>query len=336
MAAPSPNEALHSAGVKHQIGLLRLSEATIRKMIALLAGVEADLIERLFRLDPENAGANRLQAILEEVRTLQREGYRTLSTTLMQEMEALAVYEAGFQSRLLNGQLGFMTARPPLPNVIAAVNARPFQGRLLREWLNDLDASAARRVRDAIRMGVVEGETNAQIVRRLRGTRAQRYRDGIMEINRRGARTLVRTAVNHTADAARREVYRANSDIIGGVMYVATLDSRTTLTCASLDGRVFPIDKGPRPPQHLNCRSTTVPVLKGQDPAPRVTFKQWFEGAGAEIQLEVLGAGRYRLWKAGLLPIERFVNREGRAWTLAELARRESGAFDLAGLTEAG
>ncbi len=336
MAAPSPNEALHSAGVKHQIGLLRLSEATIRQMIALLRGVESDLLDRLAVLDPESASGARLQSILDEVRGIINDGYRSVSSALAKEMEALAGYEAGFQSRLLNGQLGFMTARPPLPNVIAAVNARPFQGRLLREWLGDLDASAARRVRDTIRMGVIEGETNAQIVRRIRGTRAQRYRDGVMEINRRGAKTMVRTAVNHTANVAREEVYAANADIIGGVMYVATLDSRTTLTCASLDGRVFPIDKGPRPPQHLNCRSTTVPVLKGVDPPSKTSFAEWFANAGEETQREVLGAGRYALWKRGELSIDRFVNREGRAWTLAELSRRESAAFNLAGLTAEG
>ena len=43
---------------------------------------------------------------------------------------------------------------------------------------------------------------------------------------------------------------------------MATLDSRTSLRCASLDGQVFPIGTGPRPPQHPNCRSTITPVTK--------------------------------------------------------------------------
>ena len=45
---------------------------------------------------------------------------------------------------------------------------------------------------------------------------------------------------------------------------VATLDSRTSSVCRSLDGRVFPVDSGPRPPFHINCRTSFVLVLKAE------------------------------------------------------------------------
>jgi len=86
----------------------------------------------------------------------------------------------------------------------------------------DLEAAAFARVRDAIRQGFVEGQTTDQIVRRIRGTRANQYRDGILEISRRSAESVVRTAINHTANVARQELYKANDDLIDSWRFVAT------------------------------------------------------------------------------------------------------------------
>ena len=46
--------------------------------------------------------------------------------------------------------------------------------------------------------------------------------------------------------------------------YVATLDSRTSAICGRLDGQIFEMGKGPQPPQHFNCRSTIVPIIKDE------------------------------------------------------------------------
>ena len=73
--------------------------------------------------------------------------------------------------------------------------------------------------------------------------------------------SLVRTSVNQVSNTASQETYKANSEITKKYRYVATLDSRTTLLCASKDGKLFDYEEGPMPPLHFNCRSTTVPVI---------------------------------------------------------------------------
>jgi SPP1 gp7 family putative phage head morphogenesis protein len=84
--------------------------------------------------------------------------------------------------------------------------------------------------------------------------------------------TLVRTSINQVANAASQQVYEANQDITKKYRYVATLDTRTSAICRALDGREFEYGKGPKPPQHFNCRSTTVAVVDyeglGFDPPP--------------------------------------------------------------------
>ncbi|WP_206615001.1 minor capsid protein [Mesobaculum littorinae] len=242
--------------------------------------------------------------------------------------------------------------QPTAQQVYAATMARPFQGRFLREWMAGLEDSVATKVRDAIRIGFVEGETIDQIVRRVRGTKARQFKDGALEISRRNAESIVCTAVTHTANVARQETYQANGDIVGKVQWVATLDGRTTLICASRDGQTFPVDSGPRPPAHINCRSTTVPVTKswrelgfdidelepatrasmnGQVPASQ-TYGEWLRKQPAEFQDEVLGRGKGALFRTGGLKVERFVDTKGDAYILDALREREPAAFRRSGL----
>lgn len=82
---------------------------------------------------------------------------------------------------------------------------------------------------------------------------------------RRQAQALARTAISKVANATRFAAYEAESDV-KGYLYTATLDHRTTIDiCAPLDGTFYSKSVTPRiPPLHVNCRSTLIPVLKGE------------------------------------------------------------------------
>lgn len=355
---PTANEDLLDRSISHQIGLQRLSNATIRQIVGLLNRVDDDIVEQLKRYDPNAVSGSwsrrRLERLLEAVRTINAEAYAVLKDELDRVLSDLAAYEAEFQSRMIQAaaRIEFDIVTPSASQLFAAVRARPFQGRFLREWYSGLEAGAQRRLRDAIRISFVEGETIDQMVRRVRGTRANNYRDGVLEMSRRGAAGMVRTAVNHTATVARNETYKQNSSVIKKVKWVSTLDARTTLICASRDGNVYDVDKGPRPPAHFACRSTTAPVLKswkemginlreapegtraslnGQVPAS-TTYNEWLRKQPVSVQNEVLGETKARLFRKGELPVDRFVDRQGNEYTLDELRRRESEAFERAGL----
>ena len=124
-----------------------------------------------------------------------------------------------------------------------------------------------------IRQGVLSGETNVQIARRLmgrlnfneyakEGTRAFALAGNQpLKLANNQIKTIVRTSINQVSNAASQSVYAANKDVAPEYEYVATLDSKTSSICQRLDGQKFGYDKGPTPPQHFNCRSTTVPVV---------------------------------------------------------------------------
>ena len=353
---PTANEEALDASVRHQIGILRYSSSVVKKVVSLLNRVDERLVGELAKrgVGDESFTKRRMELLLDAVRSIIAEAYGRATTTLNDELKGLAGYERDFQIDMLGRvvPIRFDYIKPTSAQLYAAVTARPFEGRLLKDWYTDLEAGAYRRLRDTIRMGYVEGRTTDQIVRDIRGTRVQQYKDGVLEVSRRGAEATVRTAINHTATIARNETYRANASVIKGTVWISTLDMRTTAVCRARDGNVYPLDSGPRPPAHIGCRSSTGPVLKswkemginlkeapegtrasltGQMPAS-MTYQDWLRKQPKDVQEDILGVSKAKLFRSGSLPLDRFVDRAGHEYTLEQLRQRESEAFQKAGL----
>ena len=127
-----------------------------------------------------------------------------------------------------------------------------------------------------IRAGVFSGESTQQIARKLVGK--LNFEDtakaaGQTKLATHQIKTVVRTSVNQVQNQASQAVYAANSKVAPRYEYVATLDSKTSNICKRLDGRKFAYNKGPTPPQHFNCRSTTVPVVDYEGLSKRKGFE---------------------------------------------------------------
>ena len=351
------NDRILDAEVSHNVGLQRYSNGVVRRIIALLNRTDADLFGRLtaaLERAPASFNASRLEELLESVRRLNAQAYERVGRALTEELSALVAAEAAFQMRLFESTIPAQVvasvgvAAVNVEQVAAAALARPFQGVLLREALRGLEADRAAAVRNAVRMGIVEQETIPQIVRRIRGTRSLGYKDGIMEVSRRNAEALVRTAVTHTQNYTKQRFYEANNDLVDKWEFTATLDSRTTITCASLDGKTYPIGEGPMPPRHWNCRSVAVPVVKSWrelgipideiEPSTRASmdgqvaaelnYSQWLRTKPAAFQDEVLGVERAKLFREKKVDIDRFTNDRGRTYTLEELREVDSALFN--------
>lgn len=345
------NDDLADALTRHQIYLQRYGSATVRKILALLKRSDAQILERLLREDLSALSRTRQERLLTEMRRSFESAYTDATGALQLDLETLATYEGEYQLDLFRRVLPVKleTVAPSADQLLAAVNSRPFQGKLLKEVYTELSASAFRKVRDTIRAGIVEGRTTDQVVRDIRGRRSMGFRDGILESNRRATETVVRTAINHTANTAREYTYERNGNLIKGVRWNSTLDGRTSAVCRARDGKVYEPGKGPRPPAHFNCRSSTSPVTKswrelgfdidelppatrasmnGQVPADQ-DYDTWLRKQPKAFQEEVLGPTRAKLFRKGL-KMERFVDRKGSTLTLNELKRLERDLWEKA------
>ncbi|MFW6368581.1 MAG: minor capsid protein [Spirochaetota bacterium] len=342
----SANEKLQDKSISHATFMERYKTQVVNDILESLKDSERNLVNRIRdRLDDESFTRQRLERLLEDIKAITKEGNQVLRERLRETVKEFGEREAKWTAGAIGESMPieWNIAQPSPSQIYAAVVDRPLEDRMFDEAMRGVGENQRQRIQAALRRGFTEGQTVQEIVRSIRGTRKVNYTDGILGRSRREITGLVRTAINHTHSVARDELVRENRDLIKGVQWVATLDSRTTLICASRDGKVFDPDEGPRPPAHFNCRSTVVPVLRswrelgidldeapegtrasmdGQVPA-KTTFPQWLERQSAETQREVLGRARYKRWKEGE-SIDRFVQ-DGRRLTLDELERREGG-----------
>jgi SPP1 gp7 family putative phage head morphogenesis protein len=351
------NDLIRDLEIRHQVAVQRLSSGVLRRLIRILDEADAEIVEKLRRRGAVLEGSftsERLAALLEAIRVINHDAHVIVGRELRTELREIARYEADHQVKLLQSAVPVRLhiVSPAVELLDAAVTSQPFQGRLLKEWVSELDGAKTRRLRDAIRLGVVQGETVDQIVRRVRGSKAQNYADGVMQIGRRGAEAMVRTAVAHTTSAAREKLYEANTDIIASEQWVATLDTRTCKHCMALDGEKFEVGKGTKTPAHIGCRCVRVPVVKGwrelgfnfDEIAPSTrasmngqvsateTYDTWLRKQPAGVQDEALGPTRGKLFRKGEVKIDAFTNRQGDELTLDQLRRIDREAFERAGL----
>ena len=338
------NEEILDGSIRHMVWLERYKTSTSKKILTLLNKADDDLIEkiagRLVKIEQRGFDlgkqtTERLKALEAVIRDDRKALYQAVYGETRDELFDFAVYESDFQARLIETAAQIELVRPAASQLKAAATSQPFRGRLLKEWYSGLEQKTARQVNDAVRIGIVEGETTDQIVRRIKGTRARQYRDGVLDISRRDANAVVRTAVSHVSNRAANDVWDANADIIKGVKWISTLDGRTSAICRQRDNKIYAVGKAPAIPAHFNCRSTTVPYLgefktKGNraskgGPVPEDTsYGDWLRKQPNAVQEEVLGVKKAQLFRKGDMSIDRFQDATGKEYTLAELKKRDS------------
>ena len=237
-------------------------------------------------------------------------------------------------------------------------------GTTVSKAFRGLAESSAERLDLAVRSGVFAGESLDQITRRLVGrlefadfgplsVKQLALAGGeLTKVANNQISTIVRTSVNQVTNQASQAVYAANKKVAPKYEYVATLDSRTSPICQRLDGQIFDYNKGPTPPQHFNCRSTTVPVVDfdglqkkypnlEKPPATQfdtrpsatgrvpqgTTYGNWLLNQDRKLQVKTLGSeGKVRIFKklakkegSGQAALRKMIRNDGTEVSLARL-----------------
>ncbi len=393
------NQELFDALVRHQIGLLNFSGGVRNKIWKLLDATEADMKRQILAarragLDTP-AGVAATQALIKKLRESRLPGWKGARKEWFTDMRVLALTEADFldHAMITAFRAVELGSRLPDPEVLRRiVSSKPFMGKTLKGWADDIQRADIRRIEDQIKIGLTQNETLPQIAKRVVGSAKLNGRDGVTQITRRNAEAITRTVTNGISAEARAEYLEANKDLAPQKLFTATLDSRTTPICRRFDGQLFDIDDPAAPvfPLHFGERSLWTPVvdgvvigerptrdfteqsllrefseeqgfkapkkrkdlprgtkgafdkfsrkrmreLTGRAPAKQ-TYQQWLRTQAAANQDDILGATKGKLFRDGGLTLDKFVTRDGREITLAELAVSDAKAFNAAGLDPA-
>ncbi len=359
---PTPDRLIEIAS-RHAVHLERLKSGYVKDADAFLRAMERDLLRQLRGIDdPSSLRGRRLQGVLRAVRETLGEGFENYERVWRRNLRELAEYESDFERRALREVVDYDFSLPSPDQIFNAAFSQPLsvsgidEGKLLEPFYRDWTGRTYDRVQGSIRLGAAQGQTTEEIVRRIRGTRARRFRDGILDATRRDVTLMTRTALQHVAVTAKAQVWQDNNDIISEMEFLAVLDARTSVLCRSLSGRRFPLGQGPQPPLHIGCRSNLVPVFDGdldllnqggtkvsRDADGNVkrvdadlTYFEWLKTQPADFQDSVIGETRGALLRRGGLSAGRFaelqLDKNFRPVNLDQMRELEPTAFQRAGI----
>ncbi|MDD1452650.1 hypothetical protein NHF48_019735 [Sphingomonas sp. H160509] len=139
--------------------------------------------------------------------------YGKAAKGLTSDLEAIASHEATFAAKAVSSagvkvDFGATIPGPQYLKALVTTTPLPFAHdghTLLMPWLEVQEAGRLRRLEGSLRMSAGLGESTGQAVRRIMGTKAGGYADGILQTSRKDATTIALTANNAISSAARNE-----------------------------------------------------------------------------------------------------------------------------------
>jgi SPP1 gp7 family putative phage head morphogenesis protein len=348
------------SSIRNMVMLERLKAGEANKFAPFLVRIDQRIRERLSGDELTDFTRARLDKLLKDVDAVLVDILSGFTDQLQLDLMDIAQSQASFEAALLTNTLpvgiSLDVAVPALQALKTAAFKNPLSikgqggGKLLEPFIKDWSAAEVEKISGAIRQGWFEGQTNAEIARQIRGTKALAYYDGILATTERNAQAVVHTSVQHVASQARNETAKANDDFVMGVQMIATLDSKTTPYCRSIDHQVYPVDSGPRPPFHVRCRTSFILLTKhsqmfskgatrasvnGQVPAS-LSYFEWLKTQPVSFQDLAIGPTRGKLFRDGGLDADKFaalqLGKNFKPITLDRMRELEPEMFKRAGL----
>lgn len=289
--------------------------------------------------------ARQLNRLLKEIAETVASHYKTISADVADKVDGLPkVVATGSKKAIDSAYFGLVDSAIPAAGVLSQIASKSFiQGAPQKKWWDKQGSHFIDRLQQIVRMGVIGGFNNSQIIS-----------DVVAQfgVSERDAAALVHTTVQTVANNARLETFKKNDDIIKALEWVATLDGHTCIKCMPRgEGLQWKLDGTPighdlvflNPPIHFNDRCVLVPVTKtfrelGLDidelpPAERpsagdadnsvvsssVKFGDFLDRKGKAFQDSRLGPRRAELWRDGKITLRDLIDGQGRELTLEEM-----------------
>ena len=335
--------SLNDQLIAHQIATIKHAAELGQSVVPYLNEMKAIIRKKVAGFDSEKRTAKRLQTMLNTLANTLNKPAGAWLAELEKSLKDFAKYEVAYQAETIGGWVGVNFTEPTIGQVWSAAQFQPMAlstspidfGKLMDDWGVD----EVNRLVMGVKSGFVEGLTTRQIIKNVVGD------GGLADISLRNAKAIANTAMMHVATNARMAVLEENDDVVIGYEWVSTLDGRTSPICRARDGQVFLFtDKiQPKPPAHINCRSSVAPKLspefdifddgatrasKGADGGKQVSadlsYYEWLKRQPSNFQDEILGKTKGAIFRNAGLDAEEFrkitVDNLGRPLTLDEMA----------------
>jgi SPP1 gp7 family putative phage head morphogenesis protein len=309
------SEQLKDLLIQHRVYLERFGNTTAKDTIKLLNEARQSIYKMIGGADFLEGGLvspsqkKRLTAVLAEIDKLLISAYKKVYTAhLLEGIRDLSKSEGLFiQSATQDSLPVVINTITPAPVLLATLANNKVMGKSLETWMSSLAKTESAKVQSAVKNGMVSGMPIRDIVKTAQATST---------LSNQHLYTVVRTSVMQASSDSMQAFYKANKDIIKRVVYIATLDGRTTPLCSALDGQIYELGKEKNiPPSHYNCRSILVPIFEkfiGNRPSkptttdllkkeyakinPEQPYQQWASKRTRELISQVPASTTYEEW----------------------------------------
>ncbi len=234
MTTLTANETLVDLYIERAIDLLRLEAGTRNKVVALLNDLEGELVAALAKVDPTGVGSisaqqNRLTKLLGSVRAAIKASYRDANSLMTSEIREVVDQESAWTGSAINdaAQVELVTGGITRAGLETLVSDVLIQGASSADWWSRQAQGLQNKFADEMRRGVALGESNADLIARIRGKDGQ---PGIMDISRSSAERLVRASVQAAANTGREAMYQKNDGMRPWIRERPSGASRATVT----------------------------------------------------------------------------------------------------------
>ena len=324
------NKRLADALIGHNVDLHRVEAQFNLEIQKLLEKLKKDLLKELAAAELDTPRTDwqkaRMREFLKASEATIKDTYDNINSRMTDNLKGLIEVSSDAIVINYNKTLGADLLQPVKwtdETLHRIASDTMIQGAVSREWWSRQSTGFTNKFKDEMRMGMLKGENLAQLKKRI----VQDVIDftnipkrDIIRTAKRNAEALVRTSTLTVMREAHLDVYSANLDVLDGVQWLSTLDSRTTEQCRARDGLVWTLPdyqpKGhnipfPGPSPHWNCRSVIIPVTKsweelakeaGGDTELAKQLDDIPEGQRASIGGPVEGGMTYNEWFAGQTP----------------------------------
>ena len=352
------NEKILDTIIGDAVDIQRYEATVQRQILKQLKDLEGQIVTELKNSNVITAVRKqtqdkRLTALLKKTRNSIGTAYKAISksqTVILSEVAELSELQTvNAINKSIKADLASSSMSRNTLNAIASNTL--IEGSPTKQWWSRKAIQFQNKFEDTVRMGMMQGQTTDNIVRSLIGTKVNKYKDGALTPQYRGAEAVTRSSIQTVANTARLDTYQNNSDIIKGIEWSSTFDNRTSQICMALDGLQWDMNYNPighskafvGSTAHWNCRSTQVPITKSWEElgskvkvevpvstrasmdgqvAGGKNYEQWLGTKSKAFQVEVLGVEKQKLWKAGKIGFTDLVNQRGNPLTLAELQNK--------------
>lgn len=223
--------------IRFQVDLRRLEASERKKIEKIVKQIEKGVLARLSGDEIATFNKRKLSALLTSISEPVSAAFAQMQDAAAETLDGVAKLQIKTAAANIDEVFVGYNAALPTAAVISGITANTLiNGGPLADWWAKQESDTIFKFSSAIRQGMVLGENNQQIVRRIIGTRTQ---PGLLDITRNNANALVHTAVQTVANNARQAVYEQNSDVIQAFSWFSAMDSHV---CWSADTLILMAD----------------------------------------------------------------------------------------------